>query len=57
MSKRLSLAVALVVVLAQSPGRTASPPQAGPGQLPPLLLGTAWYPEQWPEARWEADWP
>lgn len=22
---------------------------------PPLLLGTAWYPEQWPESRWEAD--
>jgi len=22
---------------------------------PALLLGTAWYPEQWPESRWEAD--
>jgi beta-galactosidase len=22
---------------------------------PELYLGTAWYPEQWPEARWEAD--
>ncbi len=22
---------------------------------PPILLGTAWYPEQWPEPRWEAD--
>jgi beta-galactosidase len=22
---------------------------------PPLVLGTAWYPEQWPEARWDAD--
>ena len=22
---------------------------------PPLLLGTAWYPEQWPESDWEAD--
>lgn len=22
---------------------------------PPLLLGTAWYPEQWPESRWPAD--
>ena len=21
----------------------------------PLLLGAAWYPEQWPESRWEAD--
>ena len=24
-------------------------------QPPPILLGTAWYPEQWPESRWEAD--
>ena len=24
-------------------------------QVPPLLLGAAWYPEQWPESRWEAD--
>ncbi len=22
---------------------------------PPLLLGTAWYPEAWPESRWETD--
>lgn len=22
---------------------------------PPLLLGAAWYPEQWPESRWAAD--
>lgn len=24
-------------------------------QAPPLVLGTAWYPEQWPESRWNAD--
>lgn len=24
-------------------------------EKPPLLLGTAWYPEQWPEERWEVD--
>jgi beta-galactosidase len=29
-------------ILAQSPA-------------PPLLLGVAWYPEQWPESRWDAD--
>ena len=29
--------------------------QAQPSPPPPLLLGTAWYPEQWPESRWEAD--
>ncbi|MGC1784809.1 MAG: beta-galactosidase [Acidobacteriaceae bacterium] len=28
--------------------KTVAPP-------PPLLLGTAWYPEQWPESRWPAD--
>lgn len=27
-------------------------PAAAP---PPILLGTAWYPEQWPEERWEQD--
>ncbi len=29
--------------------------QSAPITTPPLLLGTAWYPEQWPEARWDAD--
>ena len=24
-------------------------------QTPAILLGAAWYPEQWPESRWEAD--
>ena len=24
-------------------------------KVPAILLGTAWYPEQWPESRWEAD--
>jgi beta-galactosidase len=28
---------------------------AAPAVVPPLLLGTAWYPEQWPEPRWDAD--
>ena len=31
---------------------SAQAPAATP---PPLLLGTAWYPEQWPEAVWEQD--
>src|SRR6266852_9707309 len=29
--------------------------QEKPEQKVPLYLGTAWYPEQWPEARWDAD--
>ncbi|HEY0944687.1 MAG TPA: beta-galactosidase [Opitutaceae bacterium] len=23
--------------------------------IPPLMLGSAWYPEQWPESQWDAD--
>ncbi|MGA7855457.1 MAG: beta-galactosidase [Candidatus Acidiferrales bacterium] len=30
-------------------------PAAPPLPRNALLLGTAWYPEQWPESRWEAD--
>src|ERR1700747_1932950 len=26
-----------------------------PPPPPAILLGTTWYPEQWPESRWEAD--
>jgi len=49
----LSLAVRLVVaatfLLATSLyGQTTAP-------HPPILLGTAWYPEQWPESRWDED--
>jgi beta-galactosidase len=32
--------------------RAQAPKSALP---PPLLLGAAWYPEQWPESRWDAD--
>jgi len=50
---RMSVCIAGIVTLLLVPfglkGQTAvSPP-------PALLLGTAWYPEQWPESRWEAD--
>lgn len=24
-------------------------------EIPPLMLGSAWYPEQWPESQWDAD--
>ena len=30
-------------------------PQTTAPAAPPLLLGAAWYPEQWPEARWDQD--
>ena len=49
----MSVSKAGIVILLLVPfglkGQTAvSPP-------PALLLGTAWYPEQWPESRWEVD--
>jgi len=28
---------------------------AQPEETPAILLGAAWYPEQWPEERWDAD--
>jgi beta-galactosidase len=43
----LWLVAVLVLALAAKAQLAAMPP--------PILLGTAWYPEQWPEARWEAD--
>lgn len=47
-----------------TPSATHNPPArpqpsakaASPGPvLPGLILGAAWYPEQWPESRWEED--
>jgi beta-galactosidase len=44
----LSLSSALLFSVARSQEQT-------PSSFPPLYLGTAWYPEQWPESRWDAD--
>jgi len=45
---------ALLILFA--PARWANSFAASPASTrPALLLGTAWYPEQWPEARWESD--
>jgi len=53
---RLSLLVALLSFpIAAARCQTATPI---PSQIPghdAVLLGTDWYPEQWPESRWEAD--
>jgi len=51
--RRILLSLALPAMLIAQSGTPAIPTQI-PGQ-DALLLGTAWYPEQWPEARWEAD--
>jgi beta-galactosidase len=53
--RNLLTAAALTVATlahAQSPATSAS---TTPGTPPMLYLGTAWYPEQWPESRWDAD--
>ena len=58
LSNRLWATVTLAAVqvgLIVSSGRVLSSAQAAPNKMPPILLGTAWYPEQWPESRWEAD--
>jgi beta-galactosidase len=44
-------AVALTRVFAPLAAKSEATPPAPPA----ILLGTAWYPEQWPESRWDAD--
>ena len=34
---------------------TPASPVTGAMTTPPLSVGASWYPEQWPEARWDAD--
>lgn len=43
-------AISVVTILAPRISAQSTAPTP-----PPLLLGTAWYPEQWPESRWETD--
>jgi beta-galactosidase len=49
----------VLVVFASASGQTATPSSNSiPTQIPgqdAILMGTAWYPEQWPESRWEED--
>ncbi|HEU5235021.1 MAG TPA: beta-galactosidase [Terriglobales bacterium] len=49
-----SLRAALLIAVALfAPNALIS--QSSAPQPPAILLGTAWYPEQWPESRWDAD--
>lgn len=46
------------ILLIPKPFLGDSPAAVIPTKLPgrdALLMGTDWYPEQWPESRWEAD--
>jgi beta-galactosidase len=51
---RLTLAALLIAAFAVTIAFAASAAVNG-NSAPPLLLGAAWYPEQWPESRWDAD--
>ena len=46
----LALSAAIATLILPFTARTQAPPAP-----PAILLGTSWYPEQWPESRWEAD--
>ena len=49
-------ALPLAAALLLTPTLRAQAPSATTAATPPALyLGTAWYPEQWPESRWDAD--
>lgn len=53
----VSIAISTLAVLFTVPLNSQVVP-AGDVQRkgpPPLLMGAAWYPEQWPESRWETD--
>ncbi len=50
---RLALSVTLSLA-AISFARGPAHAQSASAAPPPLLLGAAWYPEQWPEARWDS---
>jgi len=44
-----------IFALAISTTALAQAPLPTEPRTPPLLLGAAWYPEQWPESQWDAD--
>ena len=48
----ISVLVVSGCLLTSAPAQTALPAEP---RTPSLLLGAAWYPEQWPESRWDAD--
>ena len=47
------LAALLTAAAPISPAASEGPPP--PFTAAPLAMGSSWYPEQWPQARWEAD--
>jgi beta-galactosidase len=59
MTLRRTLLLAALTLTTAAPTLThaqvSTPASTTPGTPPMLYLGTAWYPEQWPESRWDAD--
>ena len=49
LTRAVRMAVAAVFLLSTALYCQTAPP------APPIMLGTAWYPEQWPELRWDED--
>jgi beta-galactosidase len=49
------LAVLSVAVLLATINSSANAQATNYPNVPPLLLGAAWYPEQWPESQWDPD--
>jgi len=54
-SSRILLVILAIAFLAPGSAAFAAPAAATSDSPSPLLLGAAWYPEQWPESRWDAD--
>ena len=50
---RVAVCLELAFVLLFVPTHAAAQPARQ--EVPSLLLGAAWYPEQWPESRWDKD--
>jgi beta-galactosidase len=58
LSRTLSCSVLALFLLAFAKTPAAQSSSAIPTQIPgqnAILMGTDWYPEQWPESRWEED--
>jgi beta-galactosidase len=52
---RLSICVGLMLMGLAGNAQARVPAHAVSGAAEPLEYGTAWYPEQWPQASWDAD--
>src|SRR5690348_932345 len=51
----LLASIAVETHATQKPSEAAQHQTATQSAIPALVFGTAWYPEQWDEARWEKD--